>query len=170
MESLPKLDPRPTTAVAKPPDDAPEVRLTALDTLWFQVTGTLCNLACRHCFISCSPTNHTHEMLSVEAIASHLAEGIQLGVREVYFTGGEPRSHPRRGLLRARARRRAASRRGGPRARAHRHGGAAGERQRGRARALSRAAAPRRRAPSAAQGPAALPAWRRGRARRRLCP
>jgi len=94
MESLPKLDPRPTTAVATPPDDAPEVRLTALDTLWFQVTGTLCNLACRHCFISCSPTNHTHEMLSVEAIASHLAEGIQLGVREVYFTGGEPFLHP----------------------------------------------------------------------------
>jgi len=73
----------------------PAVALQALDTLWFQVTGTLCNLACRHCFISCSPTNHTHEMLSFEAIASHLAEGQALGLREVYFTGGEPFLHPR---------------------------------------------------------------------------
>ena len=47
---------------------APHVALSALDTLWFQVTGTLCNLACRHCFISCSPTNHTHEMMTLAAV------------------------------------------------------------------------------------------------------
>lgn len=31
---------------------APEAPLRALDTLWLQVGGTLCNLACTHCFVS----------------------------------------------------------------------------------------------------------------------
>ena len=35
------------------------VELRALDDLWFQISGTLCNLTCHHCFISCGPTNHT---------------------------------------------------------------------------------------------------------------
>jgi len=33
----------------------PEVAFRWLDTLWVQVAGTLCNIACRHCFISCGP-------------------------------------------------------------------------------------------------------------------
>ena len=37
--------------------DVPKIELTALDELWFQVSGTLCNLECSHCFISCSPRN-----------------------------------------------------------------------------------------------------------------
>ena len=40
------------------PDLYPESPLLALDTLWLQVAGTLCNLQCTHCFISCSPDNH----------------------------------------------------------------------------------------------------------------
>ena len=44
----------------------PRVELQSLDTLWFQVAGTLCNLACSHCFISCSPTNHTRPRRSTE--------------------------------------------------------------------------------------------------------
>lgn len=72
------------------PLGAPRVELTSLDTLWFQVAGTVCNLACTHCFISCSPTNHTHEMLSLETVREHLAEAVELGVKEYYFTGGEP--------------------------------------------------------------------------------
>ena len=47
---------------------APRVHLASLDTLWFQVAGTLCNLACTHCFVSCSPTNRTHEMLSLATV------------------------------------------------------------------------------------------------------
>lgn len=61
-----------------------------LDTLWFQVAGTLCNLTCTHCFISCSPTNHAHEMLSLETVRRFLREAEAIGVREYYFTGGEP--------------------------------------------------------------------------------
>lgn len=74
--------------------DAPLVNLESLDTLWFQVGGTLCNLACSHCFVSCSPTNHTHEMLSLMEIEPYLDEGASLGVKEYYFTGGEPFLNP----------------------------------------------------------------------------
>ena len=56
------------------------VSLTSLDTLWFQVGGTLCNLTCSHCFISCSPTNRTHEILSLETVLSYLDEAVNLGV------------------------------------------------------------------------------------------
>ena len=68
----------------------PSSPLVALDTLWFQVAGTLCNIQCRHCFISSSPTNHSHEMLGLDTVKRYLAEAVELGVKEYYFTGGEP--------------------------------------------------------------------------------
>jgi AdoMet-dependent heme synthase len=75
------------------PEPYPESPLLALDTLWFQVAGTICNLQCTHCFISCSPTNHAHEMMTLEQVRGYLAEARALGVREYYFTGGEPFLH-----------------------------------------------------------------------------
>ena len=72
----------------------PVVRLQALDTLWIQVSGTLCNLACSHCLVSSSPTNRTHEMMTEEQVAAYLDEAAGLGVKEYYFTGGEPFLHP----------------------------------------------------------------------------
>jgi molybdenum cofactor biosynthesis enzyme MoaA len=68
----------------------PTVPLLALDTLWFQVAGTVCNIECTHCFISCSPRNHSHEMMSLADVQQRLEEARALGVREYYFTGGEP--------------------------------------------------------------------------------
>src|SRR5215470_14288642 len=69
---------------------APVVELAHLDDLWFQVAGTLCNLTCRHCFISCSPHNHAFGFLDLETVRGHLDESVRLGVKEYYFTGGEP--------------------------------------------------------------------------------
>ncbi len=68
----------------------PSVALDCLDNLWFQVAGTLCNLTCNHCFISCSPKNHTLGFLDFETVKRVLAESRPLGVKEYYFTGGEP--------------------------------------------------------------------------------
>lgn len=76
------------------PVPAPKVELRSLDTLWFQVGGTVCNLACTHCFISCSPTNHTHEFMPLAEVEPYLDEAVRLGVREYYFTGGEPFLNP----------------------------------------------------------------------------
>ncbi len=70
--------------------DAPEVPLTALDQLWFQVSGTVCNLRCNHCFISCSPENDSYWFMTREQVAEALEESVDLGVKEYYFTGGEP--------------------------------------------------------------------------------
>lgn len=64
--------------------------MLALDTLWLQVAGTICNIACTHCFISCSPKNHSHGMMSLAEVEARLAEAKALGVKEYYFTGGEP--------------------------------------------------------------------------------
>lgn len=69
---------------------APSVPLAHLDDLWFQVAGTVCNLTCRHCFISCSPHNQTFGFLGLETIRQTLDESVRLGVKEYYFTGGEP--------------------------------------------------------------------------------
>ncbi len=68
----------------------PSAPLKALDTVWFQVAGTLCNLTCTHCFISCSPTNDAHWMMSLDEVRRHLADAERLGVKEYYLTGGEP--------------------------------------------------------------------------------
>jgi AdoMet-dependent heme synthase len=68
----------------------PSAPLAALDTLWLQVAGTLCNLACTHCFISCSPTNHAHGMLTLADVKGRMLEAEVLGVKEYYVTGGEP--------------------------------------------------------------------------------
>ncbi|MEM1206388.1 MAG: radical SAM protein [Acidobacteriota bacterium] len=83
--------------VAAPVETAravPRVELRSLDTLWFQVAGTICNLACSHCFISCSPTNRTHDHLPLAEVRRYLAEAVELGVKEYYFTGGEPFLNP----------------------------------------------------------------------------
>ncbi len=69
---------------------APLVQLSHLDDLWFQVSGTLCNLTCRHCFISCSPKNDTFGYLSLEQVKQALRASVDLGVKEYYYTGGEP--------------------------------------------------------------------------------
>lgn len=72
----------------------PYLPLSSLDTVWFQVAGTLCNLRCHHCFISCSPENHTLGLIRFEQFEPYLAEARALGVKEYYFTGGEPFINP----------------------------------------------------------------------------
>jgi MoaA/NifB/PqqE/SkfB family radical SAM enzyme len=72
----------------------PDVPFRGLRTLWFQVTGTLCNLVCRHCFNSSGPRDPWLESLDIGTVRRYIAEAEALGVREFYFTGGEPFMHP----------------------------------------------------------------------------
>jgi len=74
--------------------NAPKIELASLDQLWFQVAGTLCNLTCHHCFISCSPRNDSFGFLSLNDVEKRLEESVALGVKEYYFTGGEPFLNP----------------------------------------------------------------------------
>ena len=68
----------------------PSVGLESLDELWFQVSGTVCNLRCRHCFISCSPDNHSFWFMTRPDVRAALEDSRSLGVKEYYYTGGEP--------------------------------------------------------------------------------
>ena len=64
---------------------------TGLTTLWFN-TGTLCNLACKTCYIESSPTNDALVYLTKAEVIVYLDEiaALDLPVREIAFTGGEP--------------------------------------------------------------------------------
>ncbi|HET9176847.1 MAG TPA: radical SAM protein [Terriglobia bacterium] len=73
----------------------PEVTLTHLDNLWFQVSGTLCNIACLHCFNNSGPNVRTFGFLSIETIREEIECAAHAGVKEIFFTGGEPFLHPR---------------------------------------------------------------------------
>jgi uncharacterized Fe-S cluster-containing radical SAM superfamily protein len=67
------------------------VAMTGLNTLWFN-TGTLCNLACKSCYIESSPTNDALVYMSESEVRGYLDEIAQTGLttREIGFTGGEP--------------------------------------------------------------------------------
>src|ERR671925_1409567 len=80
--------------MSEPGTVVPDVPFTGLRTLWFQVTGTLCNLACRHCFNSSGPRNPWLGSLDMATVRRYVAEADALGVQEFYFTGGEPFLHP----------------------------------------------------------------------------
>jgi len=71
------------------------VALRALETLWFN-TGTLCNLACRNCYIESSPSNDRLVYLSSAEVSSYLdeLERNRLPTRLIGFTGGEPFMNP----------------------------------------------------------------------------
>ncbi len=76
---------------------APHVPMLGLENVWFQITGTLCNLRCTHCFISCAPDNHAFEFMSPSQVQAGIDEALELGVKGFYFTGGEPFMHPQIG-------------------------------------------------------------------------
>ncbi|NPD68743.1 radical SAM protein [Lichenicola cladoniae] len=67
------------------------VAFDGLRTLWFN-TGTLCNIACAHCYIESSPTNDALIYLGAADVSRYLDEIDALGwdTGEIGFTGGEP--------------------------------------------------------------------------------
>lgn len=71
------------------------VPLTALKTLWVN-TGTLCNLACRNCYIESSPRNDRLAYISRDEVRAFLDEARQIHpeLEEIGVTGGEPFMNP----------------------------------------------------------------------------
>lgn len=71
------------------------VALDRLRTLWIN-TGTLCNIACRNCYIESSPTNDRLVYISRREVARFLDEiaSDNWPVSEIGFTGGEPFMNP----------------------------------------------------------------------------
>lgn len=67
----------------------------AFRTLWFN-TGTLCNLACRGCYIESSPRNDRLSYLTRAEVGAFIAEARHhyQALAEIGFTGGEPFMNP----------------------------------------------------------------------------
>jgi AdoMet-dependent heme synthase len=65
-----------------------------LAALWVQVTGTWCNLHCTHCINASGPRDPWLPSMDAAEVRRHVSEAVALGVKEVYFTGGEPFLHP----------------------------------------------------------------------------
>ena len=76
-------------------EERARVALKGLETLWFN-TGTLCNLACKSCYIESSPKNDALVYITEAEVRSYLDEIAALGLptREIAFTGGEPFMNP----------------------------------------------------------------------------
>ena len=66
-----------------------------LETLWFN-TGTLCNLACKNCYIESTPKNDRLVYINHQEVVTYLDEIRDLGLstREIGLTGGEPFMNP----------------------------------------------------------------------------
>jgi len=73
--------------------DPPRAPFLALSALWLVVTGTLCNLRCTHCLNASGPDEPWLAPLDGATVRRAIAEAEALGVREIYFTGGEPFLH-----------------------------------------------------------------------------
>ena len=69
---------------------APFLRLSAL---WIQLTGTWCNLECTHCINASGPNDPWLKPIAPEVAREAMREADALGVKEIYFTGGEPFLH-----------------------------------------------------------------------------
>jgi pyruvate-formate lyase-activating enzyme len=71
------------------------VEFGGYETVWFN-TGTLCNLACKGCYIESSPTNDALVYISISEFKTYLNEihDDALAVKTIAFTGGEPFMNP----------------------------------------------------------------------------
>jgi pyruvate-formate lyase-activating enzyme len=71
------------------------VALKRLETLWFN-TGSLCNIACRNCYIESSPRNDRLAYLTRAEVSDYLDEILRdaWGTEQIAFTGGEPFLNP----------------------------------------------------------------------------
>jgi|SRR6185503_12258762 len=72
---------------------AAAVELRHLDNLWLQVSGTRCNIECRHCFNNSGLHETSFGLMTLEEVNRTIAAAASRGVREIYFTGGEPFLH-----------------------------------------------------------------------------
>jgi MoaA/NifB/PqqE/SkfB family radical SAM enzyme len=73
--------------------DTPRAPFVALSALWLVLTGTLCNLRCTHCLNASGPDAPWLSPLDGAVARRAIDDAAALGVREIYFTGGEPFLH-----------------------------------------------------------------------------
>lgn len=70
---------------------AAHLRLDRLEELWVQLND-FCNLACAHCLVASGPARP--QGLPTMRLFDLIDQAVALGVRRVFFTGGEPLARP----------------------------------------------------------------------------
>ena len=72
-----------------------KVPFDRLETLWIN-TGSLCNIECAHCYILSSPKNDDLVYIQLNEVLPLFDEikDLELGTKEIAFTGGEPFMNP----------------------------------------------------------------------------
>ncbi len=91
------MEPEPGRMTEAPPAAgaaAPRAPFRHLNALWIQVTGTWCNLTCGHCFNASGPRDPWIPRMEPARVREAIDEAARLGVKEIYYTGGEPFLHP----------------------------------------------------------------------------
>jgi len=83
----------PASAGRLTPAPPATVAFRHLTALWVQITGTFCNLQCVHCINASGPREPWLAPLAADTARRYIAEAAALGVKEIYFTGGEPFLH-----------------------------------------------------------------------------
>ena len=73
--------------------DVPVAPFLRLSALWIQLTGTWCNLECTHCLNASGPKEPWLKPLDADTARAAITDAERLGVKEIYFTGGEPFLH-----------------------------------------------------------------------------
>ena len=71
---------------------APCVKLTKLENLWFQLSNVSCNIKCKHCFLDCHHDIKKRNFLSIDKIKNVLSEELP-DLTRIFLTGGEPFFH-----------------------------------------------------------------------------
>lgn len=79
--------------IARETAGAPAAAFVRLTALWIQITGTWCNLECTHCLNASGPRDPWLPALDTGTARRAIADAERLGVKEIYFTGGEPFLH-----------------------------------------------------------------------------
>jgi MoaA/NifB/PqqE/SkfB family radical SAM enzyme len=69
-------------------DPMPASGGSRLEDLWI-MQGSVCDLKCKHCYTASSPQNNRLQQVTPAELRPHIEEAKQLGVRTIYFTGGE---------------------------------------------------------------------------------
>lgn len=62
---------------------------TKLDFIWIELTNR-CNLKCKHCYSSSSPTSGERDLLSDDDYQQVITDAARLGCTQIQFIGGEP--------------------------------------------------------------------------------
>ena len=75
--------------------EAPSVELEKLEAVWLQLSNSICNIKCKHCFLNIKQEIKKKNFLDINKIVDVLKKIDKINLKTIYLTGGEPFLHPK---------------------------------------------------------------------------